>query len=144
MHGVFRRLLTLVHWLGFICLVYWLITFLGISVVALTEGLNELKYAMEDITSILAIMWDLDEAEYPLFWSLWLALAHHFSPGEIVTNCLLDLQQEYACSQKWAAPSLDIYHPTHHKPVSLSIRLTHNSLFDHITCPQSATGFLGP
>ena len=77
MHGVFRRLLTLVHWLGFISLVYWLITFLGISVVALTEGLNELKYAMEDITSILAIMWDLDEAEYPLFWSLWLALTHY-------------------------------------------------------------------
>ena len=77
MHGVFRRLLTLVHWLGFISLVYWLITFLGISVVALTEGLNELKYAMEDITSILAIMWDLDEAEYPLFWSLWLAFAHY-------------------------------------------------------------------
>tara|TARA_Y100001970_G_scaffold285136_1_gene404056 strand:+ start:2605 stop:2895 length:291 start_codon:yes stop_codon:yes gene_type:complete len=77
MHGVFRRLLTLVHWLGFICLGYWLITFLGISLAALSEGVNELKYAMEDITSIIAIMWDLDEAEYPLFWSLWLALAHY-------------------------------------------------------------------
>ena len=77
MHGVFRRLLALVHWLGFICLVYWLITFLGISLAALAEGLNELKYALEDVTSILAIMWDLDEAEYPLFWSLWLALAHY-------------------------------------------------------------------
>ena len=53
MHGVFRRLLTLVHWLGFICLVYWLITFLGISLAALAEGLNELKDANDSIINDL-------------------------------------------------------------------------------------------
>tara|TARA_A100001015_G_C14426616_1_gene495007 strand:- start:45 stop:209 length:165 start_codon:yes stop_codon:yes gene_type:complete len=40
---------------------------------ALAEGINELQYAIEDIASIIVIMVDLNESEYPLFWSLWLA-----------------------------------------------------------------------
>ena len=70
-------MLLLLHWLGFVCLVYWLVTFIAMTIPAATEGLNELKYVFEDIISILAIMWDLDEAEYPIFWSLWLAAAHY-------------------------------------------------------------------
>ena len=58
-------------------MVYWLVTFIAMTIPAATEGLNELEYAFEDIISILAIMWDLDEAEYPIFWSLWLAAAHY-------------------------------------------------------------------
>ena len=77
MRGIIRRLLLLFHWLGFVCLVYWLVTFIAMTIPAATEGLNELEYAFEDIISILAIMWDLDEAEYPIFWSLWLAAAHY-------------------------------------------------------------------
>ena len=77
MQGIIRRLLLLLHWLGFFCFVYWLVTFLAMTIPSVTEGLNELEYAFEDIISILAIMWDLDEAEYPLFWSLWLAAAHY-------------------------------------------------------------------
>ena len=77
MQGIIRRLLLLLHWLGFVCLVYWIVTFLAMTIPAVTEGLNELEYAFEDITSILAIMWDFDEAEYPMFWSLWLAAAHY-------------------------------------------------------------------
>ena len=77
MQGIIRRLLLLLHWFGFICLFYWLVTFLTMTIPAMLEGLNELEYALEDIGSILTIMLDLDEAEYPLFWSLWLAVAHY-------------------------------------------------------------------
>ena len=77
MRGIIRRLLLLVHWLGFMCVAYWVVTFLTMALPALTEGLNGLESAFEDIISILAIMLDLDEAEYPVFWSLWFAAAHY-------------------------------------------------------------------
>ncbi len=77
MQDIIRRLMFLLHWLGFACLIYWVVIFLTMILPALPEGINELEYAVEDIASIIVIMVDLDESEYPLFWSLWLAVAHY-------------------------------------------------------------------
>ena len=43
---------------------------------AMTKGSDSYSEAAA-IASIIVIMVDLNESEYPLFWSLWLAVAHY-------------------------------------------------------------------